>query len=242
MQASRRAGVAGLILLIAVAAAVRQSGATATYQYRKNELAIIESGLSPDKRYSVAAHGEGEYGSDDFHLYLMREPGHRKIGVLEEVGPDILDSAPDAYSAAWSADSRHVAIHYRADRHMYAMVLYRIDGGRAVAVTGPNLFDTVSKQATRAQRENWRVSSVSLTWLGANRFRLKERRYFEFGTPALAQSLGEFGRTLPAEKGVKQTDPPRYEVEFSAEAECDLAARNSYRIISVKPGAFRDRQ
>ncbi len=242
MPVLRRAIVAGVILLIAVAVGNRQSGATAVHQYQKGEFAIIASGLSPDKRFSVAAHGEGEYGSDEFHLYLMREPGHRRIGVLEEVGPEILDSAPDAYAAAWSADSRHVAIHYRADRHMYVMVLYRIEGGRAVSITGPDLFDTVARQATRAQREDWRVSSLTLIWLDTNRFQLQERRYFEFGTPELARSLGDFGRMLPQANESRETGPQRYEVEFSAEAECELVAKDSYRIISLRPGSFPDRQ
>jgi hypothetical protein len=57
--------------------------------------------------------------TDDFHLYLMAEPAHKIIAKLEAIGTDaILDSAPDAFHAEWSADSRHVAVLFRSDRHV----------------------------------------------------------------------------------------------------------------------------
>ena len=42
----------------------------------------------------------------------------------------ILDTGPSAYHAVWSPDSRHVAMHFRSDRHVLTMLLYEIRGGR----------------------------------------------------------------------------------------------------------------
>ena len=75
-----------------------QARATAVYEYKKNEFVVIQNGLSPDKNFAVVSHGEGEYGSDNFHLYLMTEPEHKNIGRLK-VGPEILDSAPRRLSS-----------------------------------------------------------------------------------------------------------------------------------------------
>ena len=99
--------------------------------------------VAPSKKFSVRAHGNGELGDDDFHLYLMAEPGAKKIGPLEEVD-DTLDTAPDSYNAKWSADSRHVGLFYRSERHVVSMRLYRVENRRAYIVNAPTLLTVVA--------------------------------------------------------------------------------------------------
>jgi hypothetical protein len=210
--------------------------ATSNYTYKKNEYRVVHNGLAPNKRFSVAAHGEGELGYDDFHLYLMAEPGHRKIGPLEEIGPDILDTGADAYHAAWSADSRHVAVHYRLERHKVTMVLYRIEHGRAYSIAGPSLLRAVLKRETSDDEEE-RSDIIELTWLSPARFILSERALFKTGTTELADALGTFAR--PERQEPDRSEPkPWYSVRFSARAVCEFAPGNKYAVVEMKPGSF----
>src|SRR5262249_1174519 len=64
--------IATLALLTALPAAV---DATSNRAYKPNEYVVIRDGLAPSKKFSVRAHGNGELGDEDFHLYLMAEPG-----------------------------------------------------------------------------------------------------------------------------------------------------------------------
>src|SRR5205814_6691540 len=66
--------------------------ATDNYSYKADEYATISGGRSPDGRWSIAAHGEGEAGYGNFDLYLMREPAHEKPAPLRT--RDCLDTAP----------------------------------------------------------------------------------------------------------------------------------------------------
>ncbi len=45
--------------------------ATSNYAYKKHEYPTIGGGRAPNGRNAIAAHGEGDDGYDDFHLYLM---------------------------------------------------------------------------------------------------------------------------------------------------------------------------
>ena len=104
------------------------------------EYVVIEGGLSPDHKYSIAAHGGGELGYDHFHIYLMNAVTGKKIGPLEEI-KDALDTGADAFYAKWSANSTEVAIRYRIDRREALEVRYRIGNGRAVLVKDPSKSD-----------------------------------------------------------------------------------------------------
>lgn len=110
--------------------------ATSNYEYRPDEFVVITNGRSPDGKYSIAAHGEGDLGYDNFHLYLMDAPSGKKFGALTEI-KDALDTGADAFTAKWSADSKMVSITYRVDRRESAMVSYRIENGRATRTSGP---------------------------------------------------------------------------------------------------------
>lgn len=110
--------------------------ATSNYEYKPDEYVVIADGKSPNGDYSIAAHGGGELGYDNFHLYLMDAKTGKKIGPLEEV-KDTLDTGAEAFSAKWSADSKEVAISYRVDRHEMVTIRYRIENRRAHRLSGP---------------------------------------------------------------------------------------------------------
>ena len=105
-------------------------------QYKPGEYVTITNGKSPDGNYAIAAHGEGDLGDDNFHLYLMDGKTGHKIGPLEEI-KDPLDTGAEAFTAKWSADSKEVAISYRVDRHEMVVIRYRIGNRRAVRLSGP---------------------------------------------------------------------------------------------------------
>lgn len=114
--------------------------ATSNREYGPNEYAVIDGGLSPDRKYSIAAHGGGELGYDNFHIYLMNAVTGKKIGPLEEI-KDTLDTGAEAFYAKWSPNSNEVAIRYRIDRREALEVRYRIDKGRAFLIKGPSKSD-----------------------------------------------------------------------------------------------------
>jgi hypothetical protein len=123
-------------VLLVVFSAVPLLKATSNYQYKPDEYVVVSAGRAPSGQYSIAAHGEGELGIDNFHLYLMNAQTGKVISVLEEV-KDPLDTGADAFHAKWSGDSRQVTITYRVDRRESVSVRYRIDNGRAILVSGP---------------------------------------------------------------------------------------------------------
>ncbi len=235
----------GLAIFVAasLAYAPPPAHATSNYGYRKNEYVIIRDGRSPDKRLSVASHGNGELGDEDFHLYLMAEPAHRKIVPLEAIASDdVLDSAAHAYHARWSADSRHVAVLFRSDRHVVAMRLYEIRERRPHLMSGPALLDEVIKGAIVSSEDyDTRSSSTTLSWLSPTRFSLKERRLFQASSRDLARALGAFGQETP-DPDTKTVDGDNKPVEwsfvdFSVEAVCEVSG-DRYRVVEVKPGGF----
>lgn len=109
--------------------------ATTNYEYGADEYVTITSGISPDGRVAITAHGEGELGIDDFHLYLFDAANGKKIGPLEEID-DNLDTGAGAFVAKWKKDSSEATIIYRVDRHapLKAMT-YRFGKGRAFPLT-----------------------------------------------------------------------------------------------------------
>ena len=88
---------------------------TSVYHYGSDEYVTIVSGLSPDGKYAITAHGEGDNGYDHFHIYLTDAVSGKKIGPLEEI-VDALDTGADAFCAKWSNDSKTVTIIYRVDQ------------------------------------------------------------------------------------------------------------------------------
>jgi hypothetical protein len=225
------------VLAAFVAFAVAPAWATDSHDYARDEYAIIRDGLSPDKRTSLASHAdpdaEASVDGNNFHVWLMAEPSHRKIVALDDIGShNNLDTGPNAYHAAWSADSRHVAVSFRSDRHVLQLNLYRIANRRPRLVFGPSLFKDVSSRDV-GSRDNLRESGSAIEWRGTTRFVLSEHYLFLTNDPGFVRSLGAYGhRTDNADDG-------RIFVEFSAEADCVLMPGNRYRVVDLRVGKFR---
>ena len=124
-----------LFVLGVLAIATLSLHATDTYQYGPAEYVTITDGQSPDGKYAITAHGEGDMGYDNFHLFLYDASTGKKIGPLEEVGGN-LDTGAGSFCAMWTKDSGQVSIFYRVDRHApIKEMTYRISKGRAFPQT-----------------------------------------------------------------------------------------------------------
>ena len=111
--------------------------ATWNYEYGPDEYVTIAKGISPDGKIAITAHGGGELGYDNFHLYLTDAVTGKKIGPLEEIN-EFLDTAGPAFLAQWSRDGQQVTIVWRVDRHEpLKAISYRIAGRRAEKIKGP---------------------------------------------------------------------------------------------------------
>ena len=87
-----------MLTAFGLALALVPAQATSNHHYAKDEYAVIRNGLAPSKQLSLASHGGGELGDDDFHVWLMAEPAHKKIVALPDIGSENnLDTDPDAY-------------------------------------------------------------------------------------------------------------------------------------------------
>jgi hypothetical protein len=215
--------------LVFAAAPVR---ATSEHDYGSGEYAIIRDGLSPDNRLSLAAHGDGEGGHEKFHVWLMAEPAHRRIMPLDDISSDNnLDTAPDAYHGQWSADSRHVAVGFRFDRHQVQLTIYNIENRSAHLVGGPSLFREVTSRNI-AENDDVRRSVPEIEWKGPQHFVLRENRLFKSADPGFVRMLGRFGKVTD------KLDDGHMMVEFAAEADCVLLPGNRYRVVDLRVGKF----
>jgi hypothetical protein len=225
------------VLLAAILAlAVTPARATDEHDYARDEYAIIRDGLAPSKQLSLASHADPESDGHgighNFHVWLMAEPAHRKLARLPGIGPKaFLDTGPNAYRAFWSAESRHVAVNFRSDRHVLELNLYAIEGRRARLISGPSLFKDVTSRDVGRDDSSWR-SVAWITWTGPRRFVLRENRLFQPSDPGFARMLGPWGKVTG-----KLVDG-RELIEFAAEADCVLVAGNRYRIVDLRVGKF----
>jgi hypothetical protein len=219
-----------LILAALFVSVVVPARATDEHDYEKGEYAIIRDGLAPDKHKSLAAHGEGPGGRGHFHVWLMAEPAHRKIAALEDISDkNNLDTGPNAYHTFWSADSRHVAVGFRSDRHVVQLNLYAIASRRAHLMSGPSLFKEVTSRDVGSQ-DDLRTSFSEIEWRGPRRFVLRERRLFLARDAGFARSLGAYG------KQTDKSDDGRLFFASSAEADCLLMPGDRYRIVDLRVG------
>jgi hypothetical protein len=222
-------------VLAAATLAWSPAHATTEYEYAKGEDVVIDSGLAPNGRLALASHGEGSSGNDKFHIYLMAEPAHRRIAILDDITTkDILDSGPTAFHASWAPDSGHAAVAFRTDRHVMITMLYRIERRRAVGISGPSLFKDVTNRDLHASNDDERTRITRLSWHGPRRFLLTEYRLFITSSPNLLRSLGRYGRQTG------DAGDQRFFVKFSAQAVCEIVNGNRYRIVDLKPGDFND--
>jgi len=222
--------------------------ATATYDYKPGELLVVEGGKSPDKKFSIVS---GEAKREHFGVFLMDAQTKKIIGPLEEVATD-LDSAPDAYRAHWSPDSKHVAISSRSDRHMLENVIYRIENRRAYLVETPELrcravpdFCQIMKDlgglpdANKDEPEDWKLrqnqnASEIMKWLSPTRFTVHEESQFQIRTRDPSSAIGKYGEV---EKENADADGPTdlYHVWFEAEGECELLPGDKSQVVSTHP-------
>jgi hypothetical protein len=123
----------GSILLLPVTSVL----ATWNYEYGPDEYVTIAKGISPDGKIAITAHGSGDLGDENFHLYLVNAGTGKKIGPLEEI-EYFLDTAAGAFLADWSNDGHEVTVVWRVDRHEpLKAISYRITARRAEKIKGP---------------------------------------------------------------------------------------------------------
>lgn len=233
----RRIGALLALLPMAALVVAGAAQATANRRYGPNEYVVISNGVAPDGRHAITAHGKGELGDEDFHLYLMGAAGPQgraRIGPLEEVS-EILDTDAQAYDAAWTPDSRHVALHYRADRHLRVAMIYRIEARRAVLVSGPMPLDVVAGPEL-GDPEVFKATArdIEVTWISGDSFRLVDKGTVRTTRRDLTMNrLGAYGE--PSRVPGNDDDRATFFFEYALVAECRLVAGNRYEIVSVKP-------
>jgi hypothetical protein len=226
-----RAIAAALFLLLA---ATPPALATAEHTYAKDEYGIIVGGWAPNKRLAIAVHGEGEGAHDRFHAYLMSEPKHRRLAVLDNISHENnLDTASDAYYAEWSPDSRYVAVSFRTERHIMTLNIYAIEGNRARLIETPDLFRKAAGRTVVVKTDgDMRTYFPTVTWRGPRRYDLNDYRLFVEDDKALADKLGELCSITRMEDG-------RYTIEFAAHATVTIGRGNRNRIGKLRLGVFR---
>lgn len=217
-------------LAVAVLAFAGPAAATSNQTYKRGEYRIITSGLSPDRKQSIRAHGDGELGMENFHIYLFRENPEKRVGALEEIVE--LDTAADAFTAKWTADSQAVAIQYRIDRHVFGVQAYTLANNRAYPVSGPSLIEQATGKTIESLHADPLMEATEWTWTGRTTFRLNVEATYRGNAPALVKAFGRFG------KRDEDIDDKVGTVAFSAVAECELVLPSGYRVISLKPGTF----
>jgi hypothetical protein len=225
--------VLSVVLALLTVLGLTPGRATDSHEYEKDEYAIIRGGMSPDRHLSLASHGDGLGGSENFHVWLMAEPAHRKIMALDDISSDNnLDTGPDAYHATWAPDSRHVAVNFRSDRHVLELNLYGIENRRARLVSGPSVFRDVTSRDAGRKDDHVRASVSEIEWSSSRRFVLREYHLFLTSDPGFARMLGRYG------KAKDKVDDGRTFFAFSAEADCVLMPGNRYRIVDLRVGKF----
>jgi hypothetical protein len=212
--------------------------ATDSYDYKPGETLVIDHGLSPDKRFSIAAGASDKGRVYHFCLFLVDAKSRKRIGPLEELKVP-LDTGAQSFHADWAPDSRHVAITYRVDRHEFDMLVYRIENRRAFRVTGPlDLFDAV-KGAKAVDASKRLAIFLEPRWLSATQFVLHQDSQYSRVSPNPAPILGAYAQAEEEEEnGAKGEDGKKYYFfDFHADGICELVGGDKYRLLSVKPAA-----
>jgi hypothetical protein len=221
---SLKARVWFLLLLLLWA---RPVVATDNYSYKADEYAIISGGRSPDDRWSVAAHGDGPYGYDDFDLYLMREPAHEKLVPLRT--HDYLDTGPLSIVALWAPDSNHVAVLNRTDRHVLDLRLFAVADGKVQPIKVPMLVNLVGQKYLKPGVHYKFFSRLyRVTWEKLDRLTLEELDTLDAPEPI-------FSAGLEAYLTLDRLGTERTFTNFSVHAVCEVTEKGELRLLSVKP-------
>jgi hypothetical protein len=126
-----------------------------------------------------------------------------------------------------------VAVSFRSSRHISELNLYAVDGGRTKPVAGPKLLRQVTS-GDLAESDDLRQSYSKFDRRGPDRFVLRERRTFATMDSGLLAKLGSYGKLI------EMQNDGRLIVEFSAEADCQLAPDARYRVVGLRLGKFGD--
>ena len=244
----------GLLLWVFVG----EASATAEYDYKPGELLVIKGGQSPDKRFCIVS-GDPDKKGGFAGVYLMDAQTKEVLDKLEDVATT-LDTAPEAYRAHWSPDSKHVGITSRADRHWADNVIYRIENRRAYSVERPELLGHAVPEFCSLTKELGLIEEIGnfgdcdhppckvrqksfyseiVKWISPTRFVAKEVSQFQVRDRDPLASLGKYGEKLDqyGEKLEHKTDVPGdvYYVRFNAEGECELLPEDKTRVVSTRP-------
>ena len=220
----RKARVGCVLLLLLW---TRPLAATDNYEYEAGEYAIISAGRSPDGHWSVASHGGGPYGYEDFDLYLMREPAHERLARFHIRGP--LDTGPLSIVALWAPDSNHVAVLNRSDRHVLDLRLFSVEGGRVKSMKVPSLVNLAGQKHLKPGVHSTVFSRwYRVTWESGERFILEEGDTLDAAEPVINAGIEEYVT-------LDRLGPERTFAEFSAKAVCEMTGNGELRIVSVKP-------
>jgi hypothetical protein len=242
-----RLPVHAVVIAFLVLAFAAKLHATAEYDYKPGEFLVIKDGKSPDKRFAIVS---GEKKRDEFGVYLMDAVTKKIIGKLEEVATD-LDTAPDAYYAHWSPDSKHVGISSRSDRHMVENVIYRIEDRRACVVQTPELrchavpeFCQLLKDlgglpkdgddSDSKVRQNGNASEI-MKWVSPTRFVVSEESQFQVKTRDPSAALGKYGEVEKENDDQAAAAGGLYHVWFDAEGECELLPGDKSQVVGTHP-------
>jgi hypothetical protein len=245
-QIRLRVMAAGALTLALVA----QANATATYDYKPGQFLVVDGGTSPDKKFSIVA---GESKSGSFGIYLRDGQTKKLIGQLEEVATG-LDSAPDAYRAHWSPDSKHVGVSSRDDRHLTRNIIYRIENRRAYVVETPQLMCHAVPEFCGLQKElggalaldsddyydrPWKVRqnesySEITKWISTTRFVVSEESQWQVKERDPSATLGQYGEAEKLEYESGDSND-LYHVWFDVEGECELLPADKTRVLSTQP-------
>lgn len=232
--------------------------ATAEYDYKPGELLVVKGGQSPDKKFCIVS-GDPDKKGGFAGVYLMDAQTKEVLGRLEDVATT-LDTAPEAYRAHWSPDSKHVGITSRADRHWAGNVIYRIENGRAYSVDTPELLCHAVAEFCSLTKELGLIEEIGnfgdcgnppckvrqksfyseiVKWISPTRFVVKEVSQFQVRDRDPSASLGQYGEKLDqyGEKLEHQTDErgDLYYVQFKAEGDCELLPGDKTQVASTRP-------
>ena len=250
-----------LVIALLFALVATAGAAPMYYNYKPGEFLVINGGESPDKRFSIVS---GENDAGEFGVYLMDAQTKKVLGHLEEVETS-WDTAPQAYGAHWSPDSKHVGIESKGDRRWAVNVIYRIENGRAYLIETPKLlchavpdFCRLTKELGGAPAEydlqteagvdmSWKARQMSgyswiVKWISPTRFMISEEADFQVKNRDPAASVGKYGEV---EKFARQIEDPEhpdnlgnndlYQLSFKAEGECELLQGDKCRVLKTQP-------
>ncbi len=131
-------------------------------------------------------------------------------------------------------NSHFVTLTYRELRNREALLVYRVERGRAFPVTGPTLIGTAAGLAANAIESGavWPLFH-EFAWKGTGHFSIVETGTLRTNE-AVAKALAGVAQKIRSETAGGHTDPDWY-VDFDLTGEGEIVEGATYVITSVKP-------